>query len=225
MKKGPKPKRFCVRGHDTEIVGRNSQSACKECIRIKRRDPKKVVNPRKQFCPQGHDTFVVGRATNGCCNICKNAQDKKSNLKSRLKNIEKRRQRGREYYFKHKEQMKLTTKKWIENHREQYNSRMRKFHREHPQAKRLVNLKTKINRKSRIPKFGQKGIKIFVRNIPNDMTIDHIVPLQGEFVSGLHVIWNLQYLTLSENCSKGNKINLLKVSEWYGKILEDAGLK
>ena len=48
-------------------------------------------------------------------------------------------------------------------------------------------------------------IKEYYNNCPEGQHVDHIYPLKGEYVSGLHVIENLQYLDAFDNMSKGNK--------------------
>ena len=66
--------------------------------------------------------------------------------------------------------------------------------------KRLLKLRT--------PKWVNKS-EIFdiYMNCPDGYEVDHIVPLRNKIVSGLHVPWNLQYLTKEDNMKKSNKLD------------------
>lgn len=50
-----------------------------------------------------------------------------------------------------------------------------------------------------------KKITEIYLNCPEGYHVDHIIPLRGKNVSGLHVETNLQYLPATDNIKKGNK--------------------
>ena len=54
------------------------------------------------------------------------------------------------------------------------------------------------------PDTDRNAIREFYKNCPKGYDVDHIIPISK---GGLHTLSNLQYLTASENRSKGNKLN------------------
>lgn len=86
-----------------------------------------------------------------------------------------------------------------------------------PGHRNLLTANYRTAKDSRMPKWlnqGQmaemRGIYEFCaafRKIGLDYHVDHIVPLRGDTVSGLHVPWNLQVIPGEENVRKGNSFN------------------
>lgn len=76
-----------------------------------------------------------------------------------------------------------------------------------PQKEIQANTTRKRSRdKYQTPKWADLSkITEFYSNRVEGYHVDHIYPLNGKYVSGLHVIDNLQYLTIEENLKKSNR--------------------
>lgn len=55
------------------------------------------------------------------------------------------------------------------------------------------------------PWADKAAIQAFYDNCPAGYAVDHVIPLLGKDVCGLHTVENFQYLTIEENVRKGNR--------------------
>ena len=83
---------------------------------------------------------------------------------------------------------------------------LRAYQREYYKGKYAArNAKHQRQLKERFVYNDMDEIQEFYRNCPKNYHVDHIIPLNGKNVFGLHTISNLQYLPASENLCKSNK--------------------
>tara|TARA_Y100000310_G_scaffold342024_1_gene443386 strand:- start:1391 stop:1870 length:480 start_codon:yes stop_codon:yes gene_type:complete len=90
---------------------------------------------------------------------------------------------------------------WQRKNREHLRAYQREYYKDKYKARNGINAKRLRERQVYDDK---KEIAEFYRNCPEDFHVDHIIPLNGRNVSGLHTIGNLQYLSAGENLRKSN---------------------
>lgn len=142
-----------------------------------------------------------------CCKLYyqENKEIAKAQRKVRYyKNQDRAKKESRNWYHSNKERAAESRKKWLENNRGKANAIKKKY---------------KLAKLSAMPSWLTELDELIINEyyeraakMSNDLIkfhVDHIVPLQGTNVSGLHVPWNLQVLEASKNISKSNKLWLV----------------
>lgn len=181
---------------------------------------------RRKLCPRCNifktlDKFhKVSARSLGVQSQCKKCVKRRDRVKY-LKNKEAIKARVMEWRSKNPKNHLQAQRKWRDRQGDAYrlkNAQRSKdwriknpelFKKSHRKNSRYHSSKRRCDLIQRTPKWADTGkIKEFYKNCPPGMEVDHILPLCGKLVSGLHVHTNLQYLTKEENSRKCNRVSL-----------------
>lgn len=83
----------------------------------------------------------------------------------------------------------------------------KKYRQRHAGTVNAKNSARQARQLQAVPKWADLGkIKQFYESCPSGHHVDHIIPLRGKNVCGLHCENNLQFLPAAENMAKGNRL-------------------
>lgn len=105
-----------------------------------------------------------------------------------------------------RERYNLRIRSWVSINKEHRYSYMSDYNKSHREIQNVHLARYRSSKKNACPIWAEHDkIKIVYKRAKDfNMQVDHIVPLQGKTVCGLHVWANLQLLKPSENSKKSN---------------------
>jgi hypothetical protein len=120
---------------------------------------------------------------------------------------------ARDWYFANKDRKRAYDEKRRITHRHLYNEASLRYWKAHPDVVQVrTNARRSRLRKAKPPWMSSTSMEHFyteARKISAETKskweVDHIVPLLGKNVCGLHVPWNLQIIPSFENRMKNNR--------------------
>ena len=136
-----------------------------------------------------------------------------------VKNAESERSKALKYHYenyeKNKERIIKTANEWQNRNKDRYKEIAKKCYEKTKNKKFAWQAFARAAKRNAVPKWINEDLKqeiqkfyvearLKTRETGTKYEVDHIVPLMGKEVCGLHVPWNLRVITQFENRSKQN---------------------
>jgi len=139
-----------------------------------------------------------------------------SQLRFRQENKEKVRKWGQEYYIKNKERIRDYHLEYVTANRQELYQKNREWKKKNRGACNAAEARRRAQKIQATPAWAdQAAIKSLYEEAKRlqdllgiEFHIDHVLPLQGELVCGLHVETNLQVVPATLNMKKSNKFKV-----------------
>lgn len=192
------------------IVASLAAGLCNKHYKRQRRWGSVDLRPLTQCEIEGCTEDSLGKSQ-----LCPKHRDLRGQQTYKARHIERLSQRRKEPRTAKLDECREYERQWKAKWRKERPEENKKIKQRYykKNLKKIVarNTKRKKHVKIATPKWADlKAIEVFYSNCPPGYHVDHIIPLKGKDVSGLHVLNNLQYLTAFENISKCNRIDLDK---------------
>jgi hypothetical protein len=139
------------------------------------------------------------------CRVC----DSKANKTYRDSHVDEEKLRAKKYREANKDSIAKYRREYCLVNKE----KISEFHKKYFQLNKpdfyAREAKYRASKLKATPKWANLvAIKEIYQTCPEGYHVDHIVPLQGKLVCGLHCEFNLQHLLASENLIKGNRFEV-----------------
>lgn len=188
---------------------RPQRAECRDCFNFRRRKAY-AKNPTKIL------------ASVAKYNTAHKKEKSLYNAKYRELNKEKLKLKKHEYYLSKQADILASAKQLYLDNREEILAYKKQYAKDNPEKINARNRKRMLAQLNRVPKWLTKSDLTEIEwayKIAKDLTketgikhvVDHIIPLQGKNISGLHCSQNLQIITAKENNIKKNKFPYQKV--------------
>jgi hypothetical protein len=162
-------------------------------------------------CKHGH---VEARITSsGSCTVCRRAIEATMKAKRvphvfKGRDMDNARRLQREHYTANRDAYIARASDWRTNNADKRRAIANKWVRDNPRKALAAVRKRQAAKLRRTPAWADlAAIADFYRDCPCGYVVDHVIPLRGKLVSGLHVLNNLQYLLNIDNMLKSNKFD------------------